>query len=75
MCFSVSSIKLLLFKKIEWYQKQRLAAKYKLVGKYPGSYANDTICMKKFYWAFKQIKVQDKYFWKIFYCVIYLKYL
>ena len=70
MCFGVSLIKLFLnscsLKNLINIQTQRLAAEYNLVCKYLWSYDNDAICMKKFYEAFKQIKLQDKYFLKDF---------
>ena len=70
MCFGVSLIKLFLnscsLKNLINIQAQRLAAEYNLVCKYLWSYDNDAICMKKFYEAFKQIKLQDEIFFERF---------
>ena len=43
-----------------------MAAECKFICKYLWSYANDAIRMKKFYQAFQQIKVANKYFMKDF---------
>ena len=58
------------WKKFEWHQKQSLTEKDKLACKLAWSYANDVICIKKVYLAFRKFKVQNKYILKIFFTLI-----